>query len=554
MANSIVSVNVNVVVAPTPATLQQSGALISQGGTDTSPGTASLLTQLSDLTPLLSVPAAITSLIWSGGVVTASTTSPHNLPQGEVIKLQVVGAVPIAYNGTYLATVTGQNTFTYPLVSNPGSETSPGTWQNWSAIEITQMATSFFAQGSSRCATVLELGAGDINSGVAALTAYLIANPNSNYTPGALGYFYSYEVPRGWDAKSSYLSLLASYQSPTSRTYFFTTTTLATYSAYTNLDKCVVALIESPVFDAYPANVLTAISYSGGIVTGTTTTNHGVSVGSWFTIAGCTPTGYNGTFLAQIGTTGSTLVYNLAVNPGAESVLGTLQGSLYPNAGIPSTEFTMSAVFQASLNYAPSTTNKITQLAFTYLFGVTPFPKQGQNALLATLKASNINIVGTGAEGGISDAIVLWGTTLDGNDFTYWYGIDWIQINLDLNTANAVINGSNNLINPLYYNQPGIDVIQSVGASTMNQAVTYGMANGTLVLTTLDGTTLGQNLDAGDYAGKIVMNAVPFPTYAAENPSDYKERQYLGLSAIWVPQNGFIHIGYNVTVTELIAQ
>jgi len=72
MANSIVQVNVNINVAPTPATLQQSGALVSQGGTSLSAGTFGLLTQLSDLTPLLPVPALNSGTVWAGSVVTVT--------------------------------------------------------------------------------------------------------------------------------------------------------------------------------------------------------------------------------------------------------------------------------------------------------------------------------------------------------------------------------------------------------------------------------------------------------------------------------------------------
>ena len=42
MSNNIVVVNVHVLVAPTPETLQQTGALISQGGTSKSAQTVTL--------------------------------------------------------------------------------------------------------------------------------------------------------------------------------------------------------------------------------------------------------------------------------------------------------------------------------------------------------------------------------------------------------------------------------------------------------------------------------------------------------------------------------
>lgn len=83
----------------------------------------------------------------------------------------------------------------------------------------------------------------------------------------------------------------------------------------------------APYVATYPANVITASSWAatgGGQVTYTTTTPHGVTVGGDFTIAGETPSGYNGTFKAIAGTTGSTLIAELPVDPGASTVQGTL--------------------------------------------------------------------------------------------------------------------------------------------------------------------------------------------------------------------------------------
>lgn len=79
-----------------------------------------------------------------------------------------------------------------------------------------------------------------------------------------------------------------------------------------------------PYVASYPANVLTAATWSSGSVTFTTTSAHGVAVGDYFSISGMTPAGYNGDFIAIAGTTGSTLVASLATNPGSETVLGTL--------------------------------------------------------------------------------------------------------------------------------------------------------------------------------------------------------------------------------------
>jgi hypothetical protein len=81
-------------------------------------------------------------------------------------------------------------------------------------------------------------------------------------------------------------------------------------------------------YSAPPANALTAISWSGGLVTATTTTAHGVQVGQWVEISGVTPSGYNAAYQAASGTTGSTLVCALAANPGTATGLGTLSRPL----------------------------------------------------------------------------------------------------------------------------------------------------------------------------------------------------------------------------------
>lgn len=82
-----------------------------------------------------------------------------------------------------------------------------------------------------------------------------------------------------------------------------------------------------PYQAAYDANVITNAAWAstaGGQVTFTTTTSHGVAVGSVFEISGFTPSGYNGQFTAIAGTAGSTLVAALTPDPGADTVQGTL--------------------------------------------------------------------------------------------------------------------------------------------------------------------------------------------------------------------------------------
>lgn len=466
MANSIVTVNVTQTVAPTPSTLQRTGAFVSQGATTLASGTSSLLTQLSDLTPLLTGGKAITSMVLSAGTVTVTTTAPHGFTVSDTIALAIAGVVPTGYNGLYTCTITGASTFTFPLGTSPGSVTTQGVYTPEDVSELLAMVTTFFAQGSSVSVYVLELGAGNAADGVTALTTYTTANPNS---------FYSYLVPRGWSSQSTFLTMLASFEATTSKTYFFVTALLANYTSFTALMKCAFVMVEAP-------------------------------------------------------------------SVAAQAVLGT------------ATEFSCAAAFWVSLHYSPSATNKVTPFAFSYLYGVTPYPVFGNSALLATLKAAAVNVIGTGAEGGISNTILLWGTTLDGNDFTYWYSVDWVQINIDLALSNAIINGSNNPINPLYYNQDGINRLEQVAASTMSNGVTFGLVLNPVIQLALDGPVLANVLAAGTYAGKTIVNAVPFFLYTNENTGDYKIGKYAGLSCTYTTNRGFISIIFNVNVSQFPSQ
>jgi hypothetical protein len=66
---------------------------------------------------------ALENLEWSGGVVTATTSTPHGLKVGRVISLTISGATPDGYNGFFACQITGPQKFTYALATNPGMAT-----------------------------------------------------------------------------------------------------------------------------------------------------------------------------------------------------------------------------------------------------------------------------------------------------------------------------------------------------------------------------------------------------------------------------------------------
>lgn len=213
---------------------------------------------------------------------------------------------------------------------------------------------------------------------------------------------------------------------------------------------------------------------------------------------------------------------NYANWSGIKSVVMMLQ-----DASAPSTEFSCAAPLYNALRYNPSNTNKVAPFAFQYLVGVTAFT--GNQTTQQLLKTANCNYVGTGAEGGISNKLILWGVTADGRDYTYWYSVDWVQININLSLSNAIINGSNNPINPLYYNQAGINTLQKVAQGTVNSGIAFG-----LIL------------------APATVAAVPFITYVTDNPSDYPIGKYAGLSLTYTPARGFTQIVFNINVTDFV--
>jgi hypothetical protein len=182
------------------------------------------------------------------------------------------------------------------------------------------------------------------------------------------------------------------------------------------------------------------------------------------------------------------------------------------------------AVMWNLVSASPSEVNKVPPMAFRYLLAVNA--NKSKASIQSTMAKQNINYVDTGAEGGIANTILVKGVFCDGNDMTYWYSVDWVQINVDMQLANAVINGSNNPINPLYYDQDGIDRLQLVAQGVFNTGTSYGLVN-----------------------GAAPVNAIPFKTYVKNNPNDYGIGRYAGLSATYTPMRGFVEIIFNINVT-----
>lgn len=80
--------------------------------------------------------ATLSAASWSSGTntVSATTSASHGLANGAQVVIS--GASPAAYNGSHTITVTGSNTFTYPLTSDPGTYASGGDIEPLSTVYV----------------------------------------------------------------------------------------------------------------------------------------------------------------------------------------------------------------------------------------------------------------------------------------------------------------------------------------------------------------------------------------------------------------------------------
>lgn len=539
MTNNIVITNVTETVAPSPSTLQKTGALISQGGTNLANSTKALLTQLSDLTPLLAAAITLVSLTSSG------TTATATLPATTIS----AGAYD-SVTGKVTLTLTADIGLLPGMLVAVSGATGTG---SFASIDGT------FTAGPDTGAGVLEYTiATSLTMTIATAGVQMNVQPSS----GTFLTTISGATPAGYNG--TFLATVASADTFTFPVASGLTSPATGTIKFSEAGSSELVAMATTFFAQGSQQAVYVLELGRGTpADGVTALGTFIGASPQFFYGYLVPRGWADessfytTFVAQFESLTAKTYFWVTCTTSNYTHFTDLMKCVLTHVeapGIPLTEFDAAADFWVALNYSPSSTNKVTPFAFSFLFGVTQFPIVGNNTLLATLKAAFVNWVGTGAEGGISNTTLFWGTTQDGNDFTFWYSVDWVQINGDLRIANAVINGSNNPQNPLYYNQDGINRLQAVVAGLMTDGISFGLVLGDLVQTALDPVIFQQNLDSGKYAGKTVINAVPFILYNQQNPGDYKIGKYAGLTVAYVPARGFTQIVFNINVSNFVAQ
>ncbi|WP_232256425.1 hypothetical protein [Caballeronia glathei] len=202
--------------------------------------------------------------------------------------------------------------------------------------------------------------------------------------------------------------------------------------------------------------------------------------------------------------------------------------AMVPSPKQAATELQAAAMFYQWLVNKPGPANQLAPMAYRFVFGVTPWDQATSTTDINTVLTNFGNIILTGAEGGISTACIFKGTTMDGQQAAFWYGIDFFRIQVKQALAAAIINGSNQNP-PLLYNQNGINTLLAVAQNVGNSTVAFGCAL------------------------SVVVNAVPFTTYTTQNPNDYNAGVYNGFSATLVGVSGFLTITFELDAVEFVA-
>jgi hypothetical protein len=376
-------------------------------------------------------------------------------------------------------------------------------------VELGAMGTSFFAQGQAVGAYVLELGTQTSGAaGIEALNTWITANP---------GNFYAYLLPAAWDNTSE---VVGSAIVTAGGSGYTSAPTLAFSGGGGGTGAAATATIANGVVTGVtitnPGSGYTAaptVAFSGGGGTGATATANlaselNIIIGDY-----ASPTGRTYFFV-------TTTVSNVASYQPNKSAY-----TFVPSPTATSQEFGAAAHFYQWLVNNPGPASKLSPMAYRFLNGVTPWPATGYAAnIQAVLSAyGNINLVPP--QGGITNTCIFKGTTSDGSQSSWWYGIDWYQIRVTNDLADEVINGSNEEP-PLLYDQDGINRLAGVAQRDLNTAISYGCA--------LSGT----------------VTAATFATYTAANPANYKAGLYQGLGANIVGQNGFLQVGITLDAIE----
>src|SRR5271170_7241651 len=168
--NAVVTVTVSTILSPAPNDYQQTGALLSFGGTNLPANSQSQLSTFEDLAAIIMTEDGIVNAVWNVGdpvgppiippmvTITFQNPLPAEYPVGVIVDMSFFGFTPSTLNGVFLCTITGPDSATYDQPIDPGVMLVAGNWATTASIELNAMAATFFRQGAGQSVWVLELG------------------------------------------------------------------------------------------------------------------------------------------------------------------------------------------------------------------------------------------------------------------------------------------------------------------------------------------------------------------------------------------------------------
>ncbi len=446
------------------------------------------------------------------------TVNAQVTPAAEPSLLQQSGAF-VSVGGTTLTT----NTYQF-LADSAALATYLSATGN--SLELIKMNDTFFTQGNSTGVYLLELGAQTSEGqAIAALNTWITNTPDQ---------FYAYLVPADWDTARQVQSVTivsgGDYTSAPTVTFSAPAAggTTATGTAVLTGTAVTSVTITNP--GDYTTSDTVTVTFSAGTTTATGTVN--------------VTSALNAMAAGYSGTTGRTYFFTTTTASTISAYSSTTKAifAMVPSPTALSTEFQVAGAFYDLLSTNPSAGAPAAPLSYRYQYGVTPWATNGNAATIGTILTAYGNIIGTGAEGGISNAVLFKGTTMDGNQMMAWYAIDWVQIQAKQQLAAAIINGSNSNP-PLYYSQAGINQLLAIlgGTNGIGGIGADGVSFGLLS---------SQSPSATFPNGTPSFSATPFATYIAQNPSAYQAGSYGGFSATITAQNGFLTVTFNLDAVE----
>jgi parallel beta-helix repeat protein len=247
----------------------------------------------------------ITAMTYSTNTFSATTSAVHGHSIGDAIV--ITGMVPVGYNGVFkITSVPTTTTFTIDTSNNAGNlqlGVNPGTATTYGIISDSILGLNGIGIASGSNLSEYLIVSNNIcignqnnnflieadNVGTGSNASYIFSN-NISINGGQCGYRNTGTQNVQFNNNYDYGSLIGCF------------------IGVTNISK-----------------TLTASSWAASVATFTTSTAHGFTAGQYVTVAGVTPTGYNGYFyITGVGST--TFTVAMAVDPvGAGSVFGSSQ-------------------------------------------------------------------------------------------------------------------------------------------------------------------------------------------------------------------------------------